>query len=180
MGRRLIVLGSVATVAAVVALGWVGVGVGNADSGKTVATRGDEVVHPNVRIASDLRFSPGPATIRTGDTITWTHADKTDAPHTVTLATADALIQSFGDFLGGSCPACDAATEEALAAHFPLGAPPVIDVDDGDGEFDDPGDSVLFFHGESVAKQINAPAGTTLYYFCAIHPWMQGTIDVKG
>src|SRR2546430_1777864 len=26
---------------------------------------------------------------------------------------------------------------------------------------------------------ISAPAGTTLYYMCAVHPWMQGKIVVK-
>ena len=25
---------------------------------------------------------------------------------------------------------------------------------------------------------VSAPAGTTLYYVCAIHPWMQGEIKV--
>ena len=29
-----------------------------------------------------------------------------------------------------------------------------------------------------VAAKITAPAGTVLHYFCAIHPWMQGTIRV--
>ncbi|MGI8421234.1 MAG: cupredoxin domain-containing protein [Gaiellaceae bacterium] len=26
---------------------------------------------------------------------------------------------------------------------------------------------------------VSAPAGTTLYFLCAVHPWMQGKIIVK-
>ena len=148
-----------------------------ADSGKTVHTRGDEVLRPNQGVRSDLRFSPGQVRISSGDTITGTHSDKTDAPHTVTIATENQLVQRFSDFVLGTCPDCDAAIGAALGGHFP-GGPPVLELDDGDGEFDDPGDSVLFFPGQSFAKQINSPSGTTLFYFCALHPWMQGSISV--
>lgn len=153
-------------------------GIASAGPGKIVRTMGDEVLVPNTFVRTDLRFSPGPLSIKSGDTVSWEHADKTDAPHTVTIATADQLVQDFGDFLFGECPACDAATGSALGGHFP-GGPPVPVLDDGDGEFDDPGDSLLFFHGETVSAQINAPAGTTLLYFCALHPWMQGSITVQ-
>jgi plastocyanin len=40
-------------------------------------------------------------------------------------------------------------------------------------------DTLLVFPGESVSAQVTAPAGSTLRYLCAPHPWMQGTIDVK-
>jgi plastocyanin len=153
-------------------------GIATAESGKTVHTRGDEVLRPNQSIRSDLRFSPGSVTVKSGDTVTWVHSDDTDAPHTVTIATENQLVQTFSDFLLGTCPDCDAAIGAALGGHFP-GGPPVPELDDGDGEFDDPGDSVLFFPGQTFAKQINSPAGTTLFYFCAIHPWMQGSISVK-
>ncbi len=157
----------------------VGAAVAFAGGTKTVYTRGDEVLDPNIKIYSNLRFSPGPVVIQSGDTVQWSHADKTEAPHTVTIATADQLVQSFEDFLG-ACPACDAAAGAALVGHNLFGGPPFVDVlDDGDGQFDDSGDSILFFHGQTVSAQINAPAGTTLLYFCALHPWMQGTIEVK-
>jgi plastocyanin len=171
--RRLILVVAVLGLTAVAT-----VGIATAESGKTVHTRGDEVLRPNQSIRSDLRFSPGSATIESGDTVTWVHSDDTEAPHTVTIATENQLVQTFSDFVLGTCPDCDAASGAALAGHFP-GGPPVLELDDGDGEFDDPGDSVLFFPGQTFAKQINSPAGTTLFYFCAIHPWMQGSISVK-
>jgi hypothetical protein len=42
------------------------------------------------------------------------------------------------------------------------------------------GDS--WFSGEKkgghFAQEVTAEAGTTLYYMCAVHPWMQGQVDV--
>ena len=32
--------------------------------------------------------------------------------------------------------------------------------------------------GTHITQKVTAKAGTTLYYVCAIHPWMQGTIKV--
>jgi hypothetical protein len=43
---------------------------------------------------------------------------------------------------------------------------------------DQPGDSLLFFPGESISAEVSAAAGTTLSYLCAIHPWMIGSITV--
>lgn len=32
--------------------------------------------------------------------------------------------------------------------------------------------------GETFSQEVTAPAGTTLYYMCAVHPWMQGKVNV--
>jgi hypothetical protein len=32
---------------------------------------------------------------------------------------------------------------------------------------------------KSITIKVTAPAGTTLYFLCAVHPWMQGKIEVK-
>ncbi len=42
-----------------------------------------------------------------------------------------------------------------------------------------PGDSWLSTsRGESFSQQVTANGGTTLYFMCAIHPWLQGRIEV--
>ena len=139
---------------------------------KTVRIRGDEKVAINSVLLSTLRFSPGPVTIKSGDTVTWVDADAVDgAPHTITIANAEDLPQTFFDIIF-ACVPCG----PALAGHFP-GGPPVLVL--GDGELSTPGESLLFFEGGSVSSVINASPGTTLYYLCVIHPWMQGTINVK-
>lgn len=41
------------------------------------------------------------------------------------------------------------------------------------------GDSYFFGKkGESFEQPVTAKAGTTLYFMCAVHPWMQGSIKV--
>ena len=166
---------------AVLVLAALGVGVALAGGSKTVKTQGDEVLKPNVKVEATLRFSPGPTTINAGDSITWVGADKAGAPHTVTL-TRDpgALVQNFSDFLFGTCPACDAAIGAALGGHFPNG--PVLELGTGDG-FGDDGDSILFgdgFPNSNTQVLTNVTPGETIFYFCAIHPWMQGSINVNG
>lgn len=64
------------------------------------------------------------------------------------------------------------------AAHFGT-TPPTLVVDVGGAGLDSPGDSLLFFAGESISATVSAPSGTTLYYLCTIHPWMQGSITVR-
>jgi hypothetical protein len=73
------------------------------------------------------------------------------------------------------CQAPGEPCGDALAAH--VGGGPLIDV--GSPGLDAPGDSLLFFAGESASATISAPAGSTLFYLCAIHPWMQGSIIVR-
>ncbi|MGH2651068.1 MAG: cupredoxin domain-containing protein, partial [Actinomycetota bacterium] len=64
-----------------------------------------------------------------------------------------------------------------LAGHFG-GGPPVLVIEVGGPGLDAPGDSLLLFPGESISASVSAPAGSTLFYLCAIHPWMQGSITV--
>lgn len=41
------------------------------------------------------------------------------------------------------------------------------------------GDSYFFGKkGASVEQVVSAKAGTTLYFMCAVHPWMQGSVKV--
>lgn len=41
------------------------------------------------------------------------------------------------------------------------------------------GDSYFFAKkGESFEQVVSAKAGTTLYFICAVHPWMQGSVKV--
>jgi plastocyanin len=177
MIRRLLLVAVVA-----VLLTALGVGVAGAAGNNTVKTAGDEILTPNVGISVTLRFVPGPISIRAGDSITWIGDDRARAPHTVTLTrNRAALVRNFGDFLFGTCPVCDAAQGAALAGHFPEGLPPVLELGTDDG-FGDDGDSVLFgdgFPNSTTQTLTNVTPGETINYFCSIHPWMQGEINVR-
>jgi plastocyanin len=136
-----------------------------------VRTTGDERVVPNAMVQATLRFTPGLIRVASGDSLTWTHDDATTAPHTATIVAAfpePTLEAIFG------CGAPDQPCGQALAAHAASG--PVVDV--GDPGFNEPGDSLFFVDDTSISAPVTAPAGTTLKYLCAIHPWMQGEIVV--
>jgi plastocyanin len=139
-----------------------------------VRTMGDERVVPNVMVQATLRFTPGMIKVASGDPLTWTHADFTTEPHTITIvaefpgATLEEVFACGAP--GGPCAA-------ALAAHSAGGFNPVVNV--GAPGLDTPGDSLFLFDDQSVTATISAPSGTTLKYLCAIHPWMQGTIQVQ-
>ena len=169
--RKPLIIIAVFTLTALVTAGMAG-----AQSGMTVRVMGEEDVDPNVRIFSNFRFSPGPVTVKSGDTVTWVDADDTPAPHTVTIVDSADLPATFEEVF--ACTAPGAPCGDALAGHFP-GGPPVLVLDVGAAGLDTPGDSLLFFPGGSATANVSAPAGSTLFYLCAIHPWMQGTIQVK-
>ena len=139
-----------------------------------VRTTGDEKVIPNAMVQATIRFTPGMIKAASGDDVTWTHDDATTAPHTVTVVEefpGATLEEIFG------CGAPGGPCAEALAAHSAGGFNPVVNV--GGPGLDAPGDSLFLFDDQSVTATVTAPAGTTLKYLCAIHPWMQGTIQVQ-
>jgi plastocyanin len=164
----------VAIVAVAIALAVVAAG-GASASPLTVAVRGGEQFVPNALIQSTFRFSPGPISATTGQTVTWVDADQVaDEPHTITVVAKADLPTDVDEVFecqdSGPCSA-------ALAGHFGGGVPvPVLEA--GNPGLDAPGDSLLLFPGGTVDGLISAPAGTTLYYLCALHPWMQGSISV--
>jgi plastocyanin len=137
---------------------------------RNVRTLGDERVVLNSMVQATLRFTPGMIKVASGGTVTWTHDDLTTAPHTITIV-ANPPGASLDEIF--ACAECAAA----LAAHSAGGFNPVVNV--GAAGLDTPGDSLFLFDDQSVTATVTAPSGTTLKYLCAIHPWMQGTIQVQ-
>jgi plastocyanin len=132
-------------------------------------TAGREIFKVNHSDTSTLHFLPQDVTVRQGDTLTLVHGDGTHDPHTVSIVAAGELPT------GGECAACE-KVQKAQFPHGPQGPPqPVVNV--GRPGLDAPGDSVLWIGGQMRVKVTAAP-GTILHYFCAVHPWMQGTIHV--
>jgi plastocyanin len=147
---------------------------------KTIRTEGTEDVHINSKIFSNLRFTPGNTTIKSGDSITLSHADDTDEPHTLTIVNAADLPTDTEGVFGCGEPGtiCDDAfnavggqiVDEAVAQFVNIG---------GGAGLDARLDTIWLPPGSSITVPVSAPAGTTLMYMCVIHAWMQGTIVVK-
>ncbi|MBI2238521.1 MAG: hypothetical protein HYU54_08370 [Actinobacteria bacterium] len=154
----------------------VATGVAVSASPGTVLVRGGEKFVPNALIQSTFRFSPGGIMATSGQVVTWTDAALFPEPHTVTIVDQSDLPADIEEVFG--CQGPEEVCGKALAGHFPEDAPPVVVLNVGDPGLGQAGDSLLFFPGGSISATVSAAAGTTLYYLCAIHPWMQGSIAV--
>jgi plastocyanin len=134
----------------------------------------------------DQRFKPLDARIKSGATVTLRNKSKAPDPHTITFVEKAFLPTGFES----------AAADAAFAAHSPQGdaGPFFAKIDDGQPAVDQSallevntlgtdataGDSEFLAPGQkSTQFKVTADAGSKLYYFCAIHPWMQGKISVK-
>jgi plastocyanin len=168
--------------AAVAALAAVTMSVGTSASGaagKTIRTLGTEDVHINSKIFSNLRFSPGNTTIKSGAEITLVHADDTDEPHTLTVVNPDELPTDFEGVFSCGEPGtvCDEVFNTVGPQIVDENASQFINVGAGPG-LDARLDTIWLPAGTSISVPVDAAPGDTLSYFCAIHAWMQGTIRV--
>src|SRR5262245_37339497 len=167
-----------ALVAVVVATTTLATSASGAPSNKSIRTMGTEDVHINSKIFSDLRFSPGNATLKSGDELTLSHDDKTEEPHTLTIVDqGEAPTDTEGVFgCGEPGTLCDEVFSTVGPQIVDQSAPQFINVSGGsglDGRLD-----TIYLPSGSISVPVTAPSGTTLSFFCAIHAWMQGTIKV--
>lgn len=167
----------VAVAAALVAGGVLVAITAQAGESRAVRVTGTESFVPNAKVMATFRFGPGPLDVHSGDTVTW--SDDTGDLHTISVVARGDLPATIEEVF--SCPVCG----PILAGHFDLSTfPPTLITPvlgggaDGTAGFDGVGDSKVLFPGGSASAAITAPAGSTLHYLCAIHPWMQGTINV--
>ncbi len=151
---------------------------GDASSGRTVRTSGDEQFVPNAKIMATLRFTPGHVTVKSGEDLTLVHDDKTEEPHTLSIVNANEVPGDIEAVFGCGEPGtvCDDVFQlfvsEPTSSTFVEGPATGAGID---GRLD----TLFVVPGEDVTEPVTAPSGSTLYFICAIHAWMQGAIDVK-
>jgi hypothetical protein len=127
-------------------------------------------------------YSPHNGSIAQGGMLTIRNASP--SPHTFSLVRQSLLPKTRRQ--RQLCPApghiCFAIARWHRVRHNTVHLNPV-DVGqtgwDTEGGLRKTGDSVFFFRNRPQALPVSAPAGTTLHFMCAIHPWMQGTITVR-
>jgi plastocyanin len=142
----------------------------------------------NQYIQSGFRYSPGTLNVKSGSQITFEYGDSEQEAHTLTIVPKAVLPQTLAQI--NNCMACRIALPHLKSpmappgptnpvAHWILHAgKPASNANQG---LSTTGDSIAIQPGgphKQISIKVTAKPGTTLYYFCALHPWMQGQIKV--
>ena len=187
--------GLVALVAAAVALAFAG------EAGSTAAAGATEGCGATIKVpeqatfkinryAQDsMRFVPGTVTIKSGCSLTFEFATpgQTD-PHTLSIVNQSQLPKTTAQI--ENCKLCQQIGSKHVKNPTQPPGPtnPVLHwiVNVGKPGLDAAGDSIAILEApgappghKSVTVPVSAAAGTTLYFMCAVHPWMQGKIIVR-
>ena|SRR3712207_5052011 len=172
MTRRITV-----ALAATAALGVTALSIGTASAGtrNTITVRGGVEFKAGEYVKDTLRFAPRRLTVRSGATVRVVDRARETAPHTVSLVRKRDLPTGFSP---RQCPQCGPLTE-AHQANEETGEVGVPLVNAGAEGFDRPGDSIFMPPRQRISFRVTAARRTNLYYFCVVHPWMQGQIRVR-
>ena len=147
-----------------------------------IETRGGEQVKINGYIKDAESFFPGTLNVKSGATVTLVNKSKGGAPHSLSLLKPSALPRTANAI--EQCVACgpliaahqaNPDTGEVGVPLYDTGAPGFETM----GDNTTAGDSIFLPPKGKVKFKVTAKKGTTLSFFCAIHPWMQGKIKVK-
>jgi hypothetical protein len=143
---------------------------------RTIETKGDVRMVPNALLQSTQRFSPGRISLESGDTLTLTHDDRTQDPHSLTIANEDELPTNVDETF--NCGAPGTVCGDAFDV-LPQGDFTFFDAPGTAAGIDGRLDSLWVDAGESASAVVSAPSGSELFFLCIIHPWMQGEIRVR-
>jgi plastocyanin len=161
----------------------------NRQGGVTIkATDNGETYVINKSASDRMYFRPGTVSVKSGSTLTFTYEGKpASEPHTISVVArkdlpgTDAQINACEN---GGNKVCNAIIGGLI--RNPKAPPgPSNDiahwtVDKGSPGLDGTGDSIAIEGAKhsSISIKVTAPAGTKLSFFCVVHPWMHGTINV--
>lgn len=141
---------------------------------------------PNRYIQDGLRWAKDSYTVSSGGTLHVVNGDGSEGPHTFTVLAKRDVPKTIRTLF--NCRACNQLTR-AHGADPNSDAPPRFPfLENGVGQdsppsIDRPGDSALVGErgrkGEFIDLKVSARAGSTLYFICLIHPWMQSKVEVQ-
>lgn len=149
----------------------------------TITIRASVSFKPNQYLQLNDRYVPGTVDIASGGTITLNNTDSSEG-HSLSLVKKSDVPRTANQV--NNCNICNSIFQ----AHGinpngppPSGPPPHPVVNVGAPGFNTPGDSILVGPkggGHSkVSFKVTAKRGTTLYFICIFHPWMQGKFVVR-
>ena len=136
-------------------------------------------------VRDGLRWQRDTYIVRSGGTVKLINDAPDEGPHTFTFVKRTDLPRTPKQILG-SCKICETLGQAHGADPNTEGPPKFAFLENGVGQdtapnFDQPGDSAVVdaTKGASLTLPVTAKKGTTHYFMCLIHPWMQGKLLVR-
>jgi hypothetical protein len=142
-------------------------------------------VKVNRYVRDGLRWQHDTYIVRSGGTVHIINDAADEGPHTFTFVKRADLPRTPAQILQ-KCKICE-TLGQAHGADPTSDAPPKFNfLENGVGQdtppnFDQPGDSAVIppTKGFTENLHVTAKKGTTRYFMCLIHPWMQGKLLVR-
>lgn len=138
----------------------------------------------NRYIQDGLRWNRDVYAVRSGGTVRVLNGDGQSGPHTFTVLAKKDMPRTLRALF--TCRACNELTRAHGANPDSEDPPRFAFLENGVGQdsppnIDRPGDSALVEprRGASINLDVTARAGTTLYFICLVHPWMQAKLQVQ-
>ncbi len=140
---------------------------------------------PNRYVQDGMRWNKDTYRVRSGGTLHIVGNVITEGPHTFTVVRKKDLPQNAKQM--NNCKVCNTLGKAHGAPPNGQGPPKFNFLENGVGQdtppnVDRPGDSGVTGPGqspkESIDLKVTAKKGSTLYFMCLIHPWMQAKVDV--
>lgn len=138
----------------------------------------------NRYVQDGLRWHRDVYVVRSGGTVNVVNADGQSGPHTLSVLAKRDLPRTLRTLF--NCRACNELTRAHGANPDSEDPPRFAFLENGVGQdtppnLDRPGDSGLIGprRGDAISFDVTARAGTTLYFICLIHPWMQAKLQVQ-
>jgi plastocyanin len=164
------------TAAALAVLVSAGAVAGAAEAAKIVRTIGGTEWKRNGYISDTVRWAPGAIVVRPNERVTWVDRDRKQEPHTVTFVNRRERPSNPNQVF--QCRACELANAHLEDPSNPNSPVARVRVDVGRAGLNQRGDSLYHNQRARIGGVVTARPGQTLYYICAIHAWMQGSIRV--
>jgi hypothetical protein len=139
---------------------------------------------PNRYVQDGLRWNRDVYRVRSGGTLHVVNTVASEGPHTFTVVKKKDLPRTAAQTF--KCKICN-TLGAAHGAEPESNTPPKFQfLENGVGQstppsVDQPGDSGVTGpgkRGESIDLTVTAKKGTTLYFLCLVHPWMQAKVIV--
>jgi len=157
-------------------------------AGKTavIKTKGGDTFAPNPKNPPNkldinhLQWAPGKIVVHSGEKLTIVDSDGEGDPHVLAIALPKDLPKTPN--LGPNNLVIRMIAPKLLInPQNPQAGFKAYESNAGPDGLNQEGDSLVILPGgphKTATWFVSAKAGTTLRYFCAVHPWMQGIIKV--